>query len=685
MRKLLGVAAGAIVVLVVVYLSFSTSLFTLDSEEEQTEKYFLEVIDDFPWVRYAHRNQSEKELSYYDEITYLYSVNKRIGFSLLNSEWIKDYILEDEARALSLLVDISKKDSEIALSVSQTLWFQNGISPTDLDIMENILDITEHNIQLARNVTSANWFYIGSVVKIEEMVRTIRDMPLELALSVSEAPWFSSDLTLSELRTVQELLTLYDIEKDFAVYLPQIYESRYFGALQQVVTLYKEDRELADAFFEYNTYTKESFLALSGLSRISQFDRVLAESFVGELDQNNLQIILSLADIYSTSEDMGNFASENFSNNRAALRYIQKVLEAGDVDTELMEKVIVFVTANPEFVYEDRIEPYRYHLLTQIISELPLDTAQVYKNLIHVACSVYGSRFYLWQYTEYGVLEGWSSDRHLEDMEKEAVLNLLKYLIEKNEQGALVTDLRIESREYLYGVLDVPFSRPVNLDGVVTEGGVSFTGIVVETVDEEPGTYYVLTTIYNINTLERRFKMVQEKIREMNQIEYEYTNPVVDLILKEGEERDRLFLYFCARNWELGKCVDHTMHTRMDSIVMGVSTTTMLWSAPETAHMYPAYIPSNSIAEKIQSDPVSFGNPFMYKGFIAPYDAAGFEDSLERDIDVVRIYDQQAERDVGLFNKMEERIIYDEKVLLVVLIGIAIIAVVLADMFRIMR
>ncbi|MBU7046316.1 MAG: hypothetical protein HXS54_07735 [Theionarchaea archaeon] len=690
MRRIFGIAAAALIIIGVSYFVLSTQ----SPSEKVTDEYFFSVLDDFPWVRYAQRQQSEKELLYYDEIKILYSRNKRIGFTLINIEWIRDYISEDEARALSLLVSISELDPDIVLSIAQSFWFQNGVTSTELNIIEDILIMTEQNIQVARNAASTDWFIIGRATKIEEMVKTINDLPQDLALSVSVAPWFSSDLTLTEVRALRELSDLYEKEKDLALFLPEVYEPQDFAALQKVVQLYTEDKELAESFMQYNTYSKDSFLALSGLSSIAQSNKEVAQSLIGEFTKDDVQALLSLANIYSYSEEMGEFASEKFRNSRIALRYIQKVLEADEVSPELMEWVVVFVTANPEFVYEDRIEPYRYHLLTQIISELPVDTAQEYKNLIYVTCSVYGSRFYSWQNPDYGVLKGWSSDRQLNDLEKEAVMNLLSFLIEKNEKGALSTDLRLESHDYLYGVLNIPFTHPVNLEGPVQdlvslEGPlqdlVLLDGIVVETTRDEPGTYYVLTTIYNINTLEKRFSMVEEKIHQMNEAEYLYSNPVVDLILREGVKRDRLFLYFCTRNWEQGVCVDQTMHTRMDSIVMGISTTAMQWEAPDAAHMYPAYIPSSSLAEKIQQDPASFGNPFIYKGFIAPYDEAGFKDSLDRDIEEVRIYDPQAEREVGLFSKMAENLIFDEKVTLVVLVGLGVIIIVLADIFKVLK
>lgn len=671
MRKFVGIAAIIAALIVIGYISLSY-IPSPESEfqESLSSKYFFDIVENYPWVKYALRQQSEKELLYYDQITQLYTADQRIGYSLLNNEWIKDYITEEEARALSLLVDISDVDPETALYVSQTIWFEKEISSFELDIMEDILTMVTRNIQVARNVTSSNWFFVSKPWKMKEMITLMKSMPEDLAHSVSETSWFKLDPTVPE-KTLQELIVLYNEEKDLALALPAMIQPRDFEPLAHVANLYSEDREMADTFFQYNSFSRGNFITLSCLSRIAESDRELAYSLAGELTQDKIQIIASLADIYDHSTRLGAFAGENFGGNRVALRYLQKVLEVEDSEPELLERVALFVSVNPEFVYEDRLEPYRYHLLTQIISEFPLETAQVYKNLIAVTCSVYGSRFYMWQNTEYGVQKGWSSDGQLFDLEKEAVMNLVTYLVEKNEEGALVTDLRMESSEYLYGVLDIPFTHVVNYDGTAAE-----------TSFDEVGTSFVLTTIYNINTLEDRYTIVKEQLSSMDEIDYTYRNPAVDLIMEEGEERDFLFLYFCARNWETGICIDQTLHTRMDSIAMGISTTSMHWAAPDSAHVYPAYIPTTSIAEKLQADPDLYGDIFIYRGFMAPYDEAGFKDYLDKDIETVTIYDQQAERKVGLYSRADERAIYDEKVVALVIIGICILLVIVADTFR---
>ncbi len=635
-------------------------VFVPSSGSEEQTVDFLEEVSNYSWVKDAHRYQSERELLYYRELTYLHSVDKRIGLNLFHARWLRDNISEEEARALSLLVALSKEDTEIALSVSQSLWFQRGISSDEVALLEKILTLSQQNTPVARNTASSTWFVITGTERVDQVISTVMDMPPDLALAVSVAPWFISDSSLSEFKAVQELITLYSSNENLAINLCFVYEPQDFGYLQQVCELYSTDRELADLFFQYNVLSRESFLSLSDLSQIAAVDREVAHSLVSTLTEEKASIISSLAAIYTSDPALGKVAGATFGNDKIALRYLQEVLKVGTFEHNILIEVAAFVSDNPEFVYEDRIEPYRYHLLTEILSELPLDKAQEYKDLIFVICEIYGSRFYRWQNAEYGTRSGWAYDEQLSDLEKGAVMELITFFIEKNEQGALVTDLRLERKEDLCGLADIPFTHQVIDDGTV-----------VEAFHEEQGTGYVSSIIYNISTLRLRFEKVQEERQKMDLMQYGYSNPLVELILEEGEEKDRIFLYFCARNWELGTCVVHTLHTRMDSAAIGIPTTALYWGAAESAHMYPAYIPSASIAARIQADPGTYGNPFVYEKFCAPYDDAGFRDYLDKDIEVITIYDPQTEKKVALFER-EGRGILDEKLLAIVVVSAGI-------------
>lgn len=632
-------------------------------EDVHSAEYLIEQVEDFPWVEYAHRHHSEEELLHYEQITYLCSVDSRIGSNLLYANWVTDFITEEEAQALEMLVSLARKDPQIAVNVAQANWFQKGISTDELSLMENIVTLSQQQYYVAKNITSSNWFMITGTSRTYQVVRTFMEMPADLALSVSRASWFKASASLSEFRAVEELITLYFHEKNLATRLPFVYDPQDFASLQQINELYSEDKELADLFFQYNILSRESYLALSDLSRIAAVDGELAHSLVSQLTEDRIQIISSLGDIYTVDPVLGKWAGETFENNKTALRYLQKILEIEREERELLEEVAVFVSDNPEFIYSDKTESYRYHLLTKILSEFPPDKAEEYKNLLFVVCSVYGSRFYRWENEEYNTLNGWSYDEQLFNEEMDAVITLLTFFMEKNEQGAFIVDLRTESHGYLYGLVDIPFTHLVGCDGTVKEA-----------VHRDRGTGFVLAIMHNIDTLSERFERVQEQLQYTESVCYTYSNPLVDVILKEGEEQDIFFVYFCAKNWEADSCTKHVMNTRMDSIVTGISTTTMHWTASETAHIYPAYIPSSSIADKIQADPGMYGTPFVYKEFLAPYDEAGFKDSLDRDIEMVKIYDPQIEKKVTLFYRLRNGIIIDERIPIII-IGVILVVV----------
>jgi hypothetical protein len=629
-----------------------------EAPEVQVSTYFFDELESYPWVRHGRRFQNEKELTGYRNIVHLYSVDRRFGSNFLNAEWIKDYLTEEEAHILTVLVAVSDKDSEIAVNISQSTWFQKEISSDEVALMEKLLYLIEENGYVAKNVTSSNWFIITGTSKTDQVISTLMEMPTDLALAVSFAPWFKSDASLSWGNLLHELITLYSWDTNLAVNLPSLCVPQDFENLCHVNVLYAADRGLADQFFMDNTLSRESFLTLSDLSRIAAVDSELAHSFGDSLNQEDILTISFLADIYTVDPEAGRLAREKFIHDMNVLQYMRNVLQTGAVELEILEEGALFVSDNPEVICNDRIEPYRYHLLTEILSVIPPEKAQEYKDLIFVTCSVYGNRFYLWQNEEFNTRNGWAYDGDLVDQEKHAVIELLTFFIQKNDEGALIVDLRHQSSSYLYGLVDIPFTHLVNCDGTL-----------VEAVYKEQGTGFVFATISNIGTLEQRFEKVHTQ-QQADLVAHTYTNPLVDVILEEGDKRDCMFVYFCSRNWETGNCTNHTLQTRMDSIVMGISTTTMHWTAPETAHIYPAYIPSNSISMKIQADPDLYGNPFVYMEFVAPYDEAGFRDSLDRDIEAVEIYDLQKEKKVNLFQKTERSLTPREKTLLLV-VGVA--------------
>ena len=660
------------VILCIFILAYLSGVLTLvvgyalrpspDSYEPQTIDTFIDEVKNLPWVAHGFQYQSEEEIHYYKQVTFLYSADKRIGFNLLRADWLQESITEEEAQMLSLLVTLSVEDSETAVKVSGSLWFQGEISSDELILMEKMLNLMQENRYLAQNIAASTWFLFMGTDEIDEVVNTVMDMPQDLALTVSFAPWFTSDASLSEFKAVNELITLYHQDKNLGLALPSLYQRGDYESLVFFNKLYSTDKELVDRFLQDNTLSRENFLALSNLSRIAVVDGELSHSLVNEMTEEKIHILASLAVIYDFDAETGIFASKYFGDNEIALQYLKTVLKMGVMEPDLLKKTAFFVSANPEFVYEDRIEPYRYHLLTMILSEIPEEKVLEYKTLIFVTCSIYGSRFYSWQDDEYNTRNGWSYDECLLDMEKDAVINLLNFFIEKNEQGGLLTDVRTESREYLYGLVDIPFTHFVNNDGTV-----------VEAVHQEQGTGFVLAAMYNINMLEQRYEKTQNLLQRTTQVQYDYSNPLVELILDEGEERDRMFLYFCEKNWDHGLCINHTLQTRMDSIVMGISTTVMHWEAPDSAHIYPAYIPSSSIVEKVDTDPGAYRNPFVYKQFIAPYDEAGFRDSLDRDIESVEIYDPQIASKIELFVKPDDKAAYGKVEITVMVMGIIVL------------
>ncbi|MGD2250351.1 MAG: hypothetical protein PVF58_18280 [Candidatus Methanofastidiosia archaeon] len=651
----------------VIILAYVSGILTLvlghllnssPSPEPDVKDQFIDRLKELPWV-----NQGTQEALYYKEITYLHSVDEKIGKNLLKAQWLKDFVSIEEGRALQLLMALSE-DSSVAVNVSQSVWFQKEISLKECELMEAILTLLNQDNETARNITNSRWFFNAETENVHDSIDTIMGLPPDLRKAVSGAPWVTSDSFLPEFKVLQELGSLYEKDKDLALSIVSVYRKGDFERLQQLHILYQTDKPLIDLVLkDTENTTREHFLCVSDLFSIADFDKELAYSLAKNITEDNIKIVASLAAVYAIDPDMGEFVYNTYGNNKYVLQYFQNVLK-DSINPESLKKGAAFICENPEFVYQDRIEPYRYHVLTIILDEFPQEKVQEYKKLVYVTCEVYGNRYYLWKNAHYNTRNGWSYDRSLSDMEKNSVIELLTFFIEKNEQNALVVDIRDQHPEYLYGLVDIPFGYLVKCDGTI-----------MEAVHKEQGTGYVMATIYNIGTLDTRYEIVHKTREKLYDINYTYSNPLIELILEKGHEQDRIFVYFCAKNWEYGSCLDHALHTRMDCIVTGVSTTNMYWRSSETSHIYPAYIPSALIAEEINTSPHVYGNPFVYHNFCAPYDEAGFKDFLDSNIGSVEVYDPQLEKKIGIFYRADEQDVPEGNTTKIIVVGAVIILI----------
>jgi hypothetical protein len=668
LKRVLGGSMWRKLMAGVIILAYVSGILTLvlghllhssPSPESDVKDQFIDTLKELPWVNHG----GTQEALYYKEITYLHSVDERIGKNLLKAQWLKDFVSHEEGRALQLLVALSE-DSSVAVNVSQSVWFQKEISLEECELLEVILTLLNQDNEIAKNISNSRWFFTTRTEKVHDTIDTLMGLPPDLGKAVSGAPWVTSD-SLPEFKAVQEFDSLYQQDKDLALNIVPVYRKGDYERLQQLNILYQTDNSLIDLVLkDTEDTTREHFLCMSDLSFIADFDEELAYSLAKNVTEDNIKMVASLAAVYAIDPDMGEFVYNNYGNNNCVLQYFQNVLKVEPIEPELLKKGAAFISENPEFVYQDRIEPYRYHLLTIILDEFPAEKIQEYKTLVYVTCEVYGNRYYLWKNAHYNTRNGWSYDKFLSDMEKNSVIELLTFFIEKNEQNTLVVDIQDQDPEYLYGLIDIPFDYLVKCDGTI-----------MEAVHKEPGTGYVMATIYNIGTLDTRYEIVHKTLEKLHDTDLTYSNPLIELILEKGHKQDRTFVYFCAKNWELGSCLDHALHTRMDCIVAGVSTTNMYWKSSETSHIYPAYIPSAFIAKEISTNPHVYGNPFVYHHFCAPYDEAGFKEYLDSSIKAVEVYDPQLEKKIGIFYRAKEQVVSEGNTTKIIVVGAAVILI----------
>jgi hypothetical protein len=400
--------------------------------------------------------------------------------------------------------------------------------------------------------------------------------------------------------------------------------------------------EFYERYFSVRPLTADTLSSFASLASIRVRDVALSESILDETPA----VLAHLDTISSRDDEAARFLFENFGPDERVLRFAAIYLTFRPLENmpSLFESCL-FVYRNPEFVYEDTTEAFRYDLLVHALSVLPADDAYAYKSLLFEATRLYGNRFYEWDDLRNGRVYGWSSDRKLSPLEAEGFDALLTFLIRRNEEGSLATDIRLEKGEYLLALLDIPYEYLINYDGTI-----------VENRGEEKGTYYIYAIVYNIRTLPARARNLTSR---MGKRDIEYHTALTDYIMESGGRKDVYYLLINSQNWDVASrrdekvCVHETYQTVMDAIAMGIAPSMMYWKSEETGHLYPAYLASPDLLRTIEENGAYWGSPLAYKGYISPYDSSGYRRFLARDIEYVSIYDHQAQTFVTIHSQLQ--------------------------------
>ncbi len=663
-----------------------------ESELCEAHPEIYNAIKEYPWVEWAVKKQTMPEVGYIEDLCFLADVDPGIAYRIAYSQWITDYISQNEEKYLKMIVDMARYNPSVAAAVADCWWVGDDLKEKEIETVEYVYDILMRDSHLAVAVVSCNWFKTFVTSTELAALHLVRTAPLEYAAAVVKMPWFHDFISHTEVEAMKELETFYTYYPQYAL---QVLELESFATIttdnvvqvRRVNTLVQKDAFLFE-LLEIEPLTINAWRCWSGLSALAGEDAAFAVSIrerLTDVHDKEAYAVENLALLFLADRTMVEYLDENgyltqFTEEGALfLRFCAVLLSFEDIkDYEAVITTAAF--ASHGIVYEDRFEQYRYHLLWKVFPLFGADTLEQYQSVLKVSLEIYAERFYKWKlYTsELLVL---SDDEFLNDLELTAFTHLLTYFTEQD----LVTDVTQLPEDELYYLLDVPYQYFVNVDGTITP---------IESVSSPlmRGSAAVFATAYNIFVLEDR-KTTLMNHWEDTRLRQKHLQDrgifLLEFIVKEGDFRDQLFVFISGKNWESPTeeaCICHTYQSIMDLKSVGIPSTIMYWHSGESAHVYPAYIPGEHVLTAITEDPKKYDNPFVYKGFISPWDKAGYKKLKPRDIVVIQAYDRELQL-VTIWSKPDS-ILQDPKNIVVIIIlvgGFIFVMVKVAQHFFAMR
>lgn len=651
-----------------------------------------EAIKEYPWVEWAVRKQTMPEVGYIKDLCFLADVDPAIAYRIIYSQWIIDYISQDEEKYLNLIVDMAGYDPIIAAAVADCWWVGDDLQAKEIETIECIYSILMRDNKLAAAVVSCTWFKTFVTSTELAALHQVRDAPLVYAAAVVTMPWFCDFISYTEVELIKELETFYTYYPQYAL---QVLQLESFASVntdnlvqvQHVNTLVQKDAFLFEQLL-IEPLTPLTWRCWSGLSAIADKDKDFALSIreqLTDVQYTEAYAVENLALLFLADKKMVAYLDEkgyltHFTKEKAlSLRFCAVLLAFEDIKD--YEAVITTAEyASHGLVYEDRFEQYRYHLLWNVFPSFGADTLEQYQSVVKVLLEIYAERFYKWKVYASDLLV-LCDDEFLNDLELTAVTQLLTYFIEQD----LVIDVTQLPEEELYYLLDVPYQYFVNVDGTITP---------IESVSSPSmrGSAAVFATAYNIFSLKGRKETLlaqweDKSFREKHM--QERGIPLLTLIVNEGDLQDQLFVFISGKNWESPTeeaCICHTYQSSMDLKSVGIPSTVMYWHAGDRAHVYPAYKPGKHVLTAITENPAKYDGPFVYKGFISPWDKAGYQKLKPRDIFVIQVYDRELSQ-VTIWSK-PDTLLHDPKTIAMIIIlvgGFLFVMVKVAQHFFSMR
>lgn len=638
------------------------------------------AMKDYPWVKWTARRGTMPEVQYVEDICFLADIDPAIANRIVYAQWIRDYVSEREAQYLNIVVKFTRSDPEIAKQVVKSWWLSDTLQDKEIEAVSLIYNIYEKNNKLAEILITTQWFQSYITMRELKALKIIYEAPPELTLEIVHMPWFRDYLSYEEVEVTKELIefhTMYSERASDVINLSSFSEidQKNVNQLNVINSLIQKDSGLFETL-QVGPLTADNWSIWSSLSSIALLDEKFAVCIHDRLmDQSNPDpyAVENLAGLSNVNIEFAYYLDETgyidqlSEQNSQELRFLYVLSKFQLMEKQEYDSVINAAEfASGEFVYEDRFEQYRYHLLWHTLQEFEPLQLKKYHTLVKVSLEIYGERFYKWKVydQEYQAL---SNDESLNNTEFTCYISLLNHFME----APLVTDINNISEDHIYYLLYIPYQYQINADG-------SITPLEELSSPLTRASAAVLTTCHNILGLEQRNTILytEWEDQELKKKYLRIQTPLTEQIIKNGKTRDKLFIFISEKNWESPTeeaCICHTYQSILELTSVGIPSTWMYWYSGEGAHMYPAYAPSEGILAEIEKDPDKYDNPFVYNGFISPWDKAGYKDLKSRDILVIQAYNVHTENLESVWGKPEGFLqTWWDVALLLLIIGIVI-------------
>lgn len=590
---------------------------------EESEVY--QMIKDYPWVTWTVENNGEPESTYLNEILEIEERSKESAINIAQYGWIKDYITREEGEILESLYELSQYP-DVCKEVTSAIWLYYIVNERKKYTLELIYSISTIDEETVLELAKTTWFKLlvtKTEIKFLEEMLFITKIDKEFSRSILCIKNFRNMLSILDIKIYKSIEDIFLLDRELGKEIVEFYKEKELNEndylkLNNIYELMKRKPNFVKEYLE-NGINDESLYILSSMSLIEDEELFWRIYEISEL--KNAKKVEYLSKM-SKNKQITAFSIENYLENDTILRFLSICVE-NNIEDPL--RALEYILQNPEIVYENEYEAYRYDMLLFFFDEIPENEIKEKNEKVNAILDVYAPIFY-------DSFDGLSSNGELDSIEKEILLLIFYEL----------------SEEEPYSQIFIPYEYSINLNWTISS---------VENTQER-GTFYIFNIYKNLSVLSFRRDRILRLWNENPNKYLKSFNELSEFIIERGNEKDKFFIFISNFNWEKvleykGNCNEHTYQTLMDCKALGIPCTYFLLEGKNCSHIYPAYKASESIIEEIERNSCFYGYPLIFKGYISPLDSAGFRKTIDENADTIKAYDFEKREEITLWKRGE--------------------------------